>query len=85
MRACSGTSGVSSSKRAAESRRLRKAASNSLLGGGRIDCGRSISARRYGSVAMILRSEKRRSPCTITTTLSSDCRKSFSTSAAVPT
>jgi hypothetical protein len=36
-------------------------------------------------VVMILRSEKRRSPCTITSTLSSDCLTSLSTSAAVPT
>ena len=84
-RACSGASGVSSNKRAAESRKLRKVASHSLLGGGTIDCGKSTSARRNGSVAMILRNEKRRNPCTITSTLSSDCRISLSTSAAVPT
>ena len=84
VRACSGASGVSSNNREAESRKFRNVASHSLLGGGRIDCGKSISARRNGSVAIILRSEKRRNPCTITSTLSSDCRTSLSTSAAVP-
>ena len=77
--------GINSNKRPAESRKFRKVASHSLLGWGRIDCGRSTSARRNGSVAMILRSDKRCSPCTITRTLFSDCLTSLSTSAAVPT
>ena len=45
-RACSGTSGVSSSSLAAESRRLRKAASNSFVAGGGSVSSTSISARK---------------------------------------
>ncbi len=83
-RACSGASGVNSNNLAAESRRFRKVASDSLVSGGWIDSGKSTSARRNGEVATILRREKRRSPCAMTITWSSAWRMSLSTSATVP-
>ena len=67
-RTWSGASGVSSKSFVAESRKFLNVASHSFVGAGEIDFGRSTSARRNGEVAMILRREKRRSPCTMTST-----------------